>query len=207
MSHDIFQTLSAEHDILRALTELCLNTSGDTGRRELLWYRLKLSLILHAEAEERSLYSALRRNETTKELALHSIEEHSTLEELIAQLDHIGFDQPQWLQTLQRLAEVSEHHLAEEERELFPVAGRVLTATDKIACAKLYMDHYNAQTRLVANALRRTTRHGVDGRTLEARPLEDLVELADQRDIDGANEMSRSQLVSSLRNAPSADLH
>lgn len=207
MSHDIFQTLHAEHDIIRALTELCLATSGNTGRRELLWYRLKLSLILHAEAEERSFYRALQRYESTSDLAHHSVEEHQTLEELVAQLDHVGFDQPEWLATLRRLAEVSEHHLAEEERELFPVAGRALTDTEKVECAQLYIDHYNAQTRMVANALRKTTRNGVDGRTLEARPKEELVALADARDIFDADQMSRSQLISSLRNVPSADLH
>jgi hemerythrin-like domain-containing protein len=206
MAHNIFQTLHAEHDVLRSLTELALKTTGNSGRRELIWYRLKMALTLHAEAEERSLYRALQRHPSTEELATHSIVEHDAIEELIHQLDHIGFDQPAWLSTLERLAEVSEHHLAEEERELFPVAGRVLSATEKEDCAKSYLDHYNAQTRLVANAMRRTTRTGVDGRTLESRPLDELEELANERDID-AQELNRSQLISALRNAPSADLH
>ena len=205
MAANILTTIRAEHDVIRALFELLLSTRGNTGAREQLWFRLKTELMAHAWAEEVALYQELASNPTTSDLARHSIEEHETIEELCAQLDHVGFDKPIWLQTLRRLEHVSEHHLSEEEKELFPVAGRVLTRTQKAEATEVYRER---KARFVArhlDRLRQTVEEGVDERTYESRPLGELRELARERGIEGASSLQRSELISELRDTFSAD--
>jgi len=201
----ILQTLRADHDILRSMQELLLQTSGNTGARQQLWYRLKRDLLAHAEAEERALYRHLMQIDTTEHVAAHSVEEHDAIEELIDQLDHMGFDQPQWLPTLERLVHMSNHHLDEEEAELFPVAGRVLSDDEKSEMSDAYRQHKVELLAAHEEQWKNTTREGVDERTLESRRLGQLRNLARERGFDAVTERSRSELISALRGAPGTD--
>ena len=47
---------------------------------------------------------------------------------------------PQWIQTARELGDKLTHHLDEEETEVFPVAGRVLSDEQKTELAELYRD-------------------------------------------------------------------
>ena len=204
MAHNIFHTLRAEHDVLRSVAELVANTKGDTGYCHALWTRLKTLLVVHAEAEERALYDLLESRPEAAEVARHSRAEHETIDELIQQLDHIGYDDPRWLPTFRRLVDVNDHHLAEEERELFPVAGRAIDAAERRLLAVRYQDHYDALRAELAPALRPTTHRGVDGRTYEARSLPELRKLASARGIDASQ--AKSELISALRDTHAADV-
>ena len=203
MPSSILPVLRAEHELLRALQDLLLKTSGDSGLREQLWYRLKSELCSHADAEEKALYADLMDIEASAHRASHSVEEHRTIEEIIDQLDHLGFDQPSWLVTLKRLVHISTHHLDEEERELFPLAGRVLSDTAKADCTARYRDAKLAYLVREKDAMDRTTSKGRDERTLDALTVEELRERARREGLSAVG--SRSELVSALRGAPTAD--
>jgi hemerythrin superfamily protein len=203
---DILTTLRAEHEVIRALQELLLETEGAGGTRAQLWFRLQRELYGHALAEEEAVYDRLARIDSTADLAAHSIEEHRAIEELLKQLDHIGFDQPQWKATLERLVHMSNHHLAEEEQELFPWAGRVLSDAERASVAQDYRD---AKQRILAEAddrLRATTRTGVDERTYESSSLDALKQLVRDRGMTPEGH-TRSELISMLRDSPGTDAH
>ncbi|MCA9567486.1 MAG: hemerythrin domain-containing protein [Myxococcales bacterium] len=91
---NILTVIRSEHDVIRSITALLLETRGTAGTREQLWFRLKSELLAHAWAEEAALYARLASRPATSHMARHSIGEHRTIDELVAQLDHIGFDQP-----------------------------------------------------------------------------------------------------------------
>lgn len=202
MSQSILQTIRAEHDVLRSIQDMLLETSGHTGIREQLWFRLKTELLAHAHAEEKALYDDLTDIDESRHTAEHSVEEHDAIEELVQQLDHLGFDQPEWLNTLKRLVEVSNHHLAEEEVELFPLAGRVLSDTAKVEATDRYR---SIKTAYLGRQDHRTTHQGRDGRTLDALSVEELRTKARDRGLAGVGQFSRSELVSQLRGAPGTD--
>lgn len=201
---DILHTLRAEHDVLRQMQDLVRATSGAIGTRAQLWFRLKSELYAHAKAEEEAVYQRLARVDSTAELAEHSIEEHEAIEELLDQLDHLGFDQPSWMTTLDRLIEMSDHHLDEEEEELFPWAGRVLTVEERREASAEYRRLKQKHLADAFDQLTRTTHHGRDGRTYESRSLGSLVALAKSKGI-ATSDLSRSEIVSALRGAPGTD--
>lgn len=201
--YTIFNTLRDDHDTIRTLQAQVADTSGNTDRRHQLWQLLKRMLLAHAQAEEEAFYSKLQQIDATRDTATHSVEEHDAIEELIQQCDHLGFDQPSWKPTFDRLVHLSNHHLDEEEVELFPLAGRVIdhalseSANDNYLTLKA---HYFADLRGDP-----TTREGARGGTYESRSPEALRQLARQRGIQGVSDMSRSELASALRDAPSHD--
>lgn len=127
----IFDLIREDHETQRTLMELLLKTSGDSeGRRE-LFPKFAAELRAHAAAEERSLYSELLDAKLTRDKAGHSVHEHKQMEELLDELEQIEFSSPHWLPKLKELAEQNEHHMTEEEHEVFQIAGRVLSEKQK----------------------------------------------------------------------------
>lgn len=139
MSMTLFEALRDDHALQRGLMEQLAGTRGNSPRRALLWSQFKDELAAHARAEERHLYVPLIEHDLTQEKARHSIAEHHELDELVAAIDDTDMASPAWLSRARHLFERVEHHLTEEEREVFPLAGKVLDDRDKYRFAEDYL--------------------------------------------------------------------
>lgn len=137
-STTIFEELRTDHDRQRDLIRRLGDTTGDEKRRRTLFAALREQLTSHADAEEHHFYTVLMTDDATREKARHSVAEHHEMDELVEKLDGYDFAAPAWLQTFRSLAERVLHHLEEEEREVFPVAGRVMADGDKATSALGY---------------------------------------------------------------------
>ena len=122
----IFEAIRDDHDTQRTLIDLVVETEGASDGREELWAKLKVELEAHAAAEERYFYVPLMEHDVTQDAARHSVAEHKELDDFVEQLEGYDMAGPQWVQTARELRERLLHHLAEEESEVFPVAGRVI---------------------------------------------------------------------------------
>ena len=139
MSMTLFEALRDDHALQRGLMCQLTGTRGNSPRRALLWGQLKDELAAHAKAEERHLYVPLIEHDLTQDKARHSIAEHHELDELVAALDETDMASPVWLSRAKHLFERVEHHLTEEERQVFPLAGKVLDERDKQRFAEDYL--------------------------------------------------------------------
>ncbi len=134
----IFEAIRADHETQRTLIDLLVKTEGDSDGRNELFARLKRELTSHAAAEERYFYVPLMEVDLTQDAARHSVAEHKELDDFIEQLEGYDMAGSQWLQTARELAERLVHHLDEEEKEVFPVAGKALTDEQKNSLADEY---------------------------------------------------------------------
>ncbi len=134
----IFESIRNDHETQRTLIGILTETSGASDGREEVWERLKRELVAHAGAEERYFYVPLMEHDLTQEAARHSVSEHKELDDFIEQLDGYDMSGPQWIQTAKELEERLLHHLDEEEKEIFPVAGKALTDDEKAQLAEDY---------------------------------------------------------------------
>lgn len=134
----IFESIREDHEKQRTLIDLVTKTTGASDGREELWARLKNELEAHAAAEERYFYVPLMEHDMTQDAARHSVSEHKELDDYAEQLDGYDMSGPQWIQTAKELCERLIHHLDEEEKEVFPVAGKVLSDAEKDSLAKEY---------------------------------------------------------------------
>ncbi len=135
---NIFEALREDHEIQRSLLNELVETSGDTANRKYLFEKLKQELEIHADAEERFLYIPLIKHDSTQEKARHSIAEHHEIDELIERLENTNFDSTGWLTIAKSLQHKVEHHLKEEEHEVFQMAGKALSDKQKRALAENY---------------------------------------------------------------------
>lgn len=135
---NIFEALREDHDRQRELAKKLLETSGDTPERDQIFKALKEELQVHADAEERHFYKPLIDSDLTQDKARHSIAEHHEIDELIETLEATEYSSPAWLTYAKQLQEQVEHHLDEEEHEVFQMAGKVLSENQKQSLATSY---------------------------------------------------------------------
>ncbi|MHA7056954.1 hemerythrin domain-containing protein [Aquimarina sp. M1] len=138
---NIFEALREDHEIQRTLLKNLVNTSGDTTKRDDIFKKLRNELSIHADAEERHFYVPLIDDDNTQEKSRHGIAEHHEIDELVEQLEKTEYSSPVWLQIAKKLKEKVEHHLDEEEHEIFQMAGKVLTEQQKQTLADEYSSY------------------------------------------------------------------
>jgi len=98
------------------------------GNREQLFRELANELTVHAEIEEQLFYPAVKNAKQTHDLVLESFEEHKQVKLVLADLDKADKTTEHWLAGLKVLMEDVQHHVGEEEKELFPkVEDKVLS--------------------------------------------------------------------------------
>ena len=83
------------------------------------------ALAVHATIEERHFYPAVK-NEQTEEILLESVEEHLEVKRLIADLMEMDAGDDQFEAKATVLQENVEHHVEEEETELFPTVEKLI---------------------------------------------------------------------------------
>jgi iron-sulfur cluster repair protein YtfE (RIC family) len=142
---DIYQRIKQEHDLQRQLATALADTSGDSPERRRLWTQLKPEAEAHANAEEQTFYAALIARQETQEQARHSISEHEDAAELIDTLEEADMSSGAWLQNFKKLRDELEHHMQEEESEVFAQAREVIDEDEAIQLARDYDERKSAE--------------------------------------------------------------
>ena len=123
-----FKLLKEDHKKVAGILEkIDATTERGVKTREELFTQLKNELDIHAEIEETIFYPALEKHEKTRDITLEGIEEHRIVKELLAELDALSKDDEIWTAKMTVLKENVEHHVEEEEGEMFPKARKALT--------------------------------------------------------------------------------
>lgn len=121
---DIFETIEQDHQVQRELMEKILATSGDSEERRELFSKFRTEFEAHAAAEEHAFYAEMMKHESTTDQSRHSVAEHSEAIELIEKLEKTEMSNSAWLTTFQKLAHENEHHMKEEEEDVFPLVKK-----------------------------------------------------------------------------------
>ena len=123
-----FQLLKNDHKIVSALFDQIESESGKAKTQ--LFTRLKSELDVHALIEEKIFYPALENKKESREITLEAFEEHKFVKDLLAELAKGTSADEEWDAKLKVLRENVDHHVEEEEGELFDKANDVLGDDD-----------------------------------------------------------------------------
>ncbi|HEX6261829.1 MAG TPA: hemerythrin domain-containing protein [Actinomycetota bacterium] len=123
---DALKLLKEDHEkVKKILDELESTTERGVKTRQDLFERLRRELDVHEAIEEEILYPALKEHPKTKELALEAYEEHHVVDMVMEELEDVPFDDESWGAKLMVAKENLEHHIEEEEGEMFQQARQV----------------------------------------------------------------------------------
>jgi hemerythrin-like domain-containing protein len=122
---DAFELLKADH---KKVAELFDRLDAADGKAKLpIFQQIKNELELHTHIEEKIFYPALEKPEETHDLTLEAYEEHKVVKNLLAELSSAKSADDEWQAKAKVLRENVEHHVDEEENELFDKADDALT--------------------------------------------------------------------------------
>lgn len=122
---DAFELLKADH---KKVNELFDQLEAATGKAKLnVFNQIKTELELHTHIEETIFYPALEKPEETHDLTLEAYEEHKMVKTLLAKLSGARTADDEWQAQAKVLRENVEHHVDEEENELFDKADDALS--------------------------------------------------------------------------------
>ena len=123
-----FQLLKEDHKRVAGIFEaLDATTERAEKTRTELFAKLKEALDVHARIEEVIFYPAIKQAAETREVVLEGFEEHHVIKMLLKELEAVPVDTEQWTAKLKVLKENVEHHVEEEEGEMFQSARQVLS--------------------------------------------------------------------------------
>ncbi|HEY1403640.1 MAG TPA: hemerythrin domain-containing protein [Pyrinomonadaceae bacterium] len=124
---DAITLLKTDHEKVSGIFEQLEETTERAEKtREELFMKLKQELDLHAHIEETIFYPVLKKAEETREITMEGIQEHHVVKVLLRELDAMGVGSETWTAKLKVLKENVEHHVEEEEGDMFKSAREVL---------------------------------------------------------------------------------
>jgi len=125
---NVFDLLKKDHKKVSALFSDIEELSGkEVVKKEKLFNELNLELTAHTAFEEQYLYPLIKEADKTHDLTLEAYEEHRLVKQLLSELGSMKKDIDEWDAKHTVLKELVEHHVEEEEGELFPKAKKVLS--------------------------------------------------------------------------------
>jgi hemerythrin-like domain-containing protein len=121
------QLLEQQHREVEDLFEKFEN-AGEKARKtkEKLCREISDKLAMHAEIEEKLFYPESK-VEATEEILRESVEEHLSMKRILADLLETEVTDEQFEAKMKVLKEQVEHHVEEEEQELFPKVRKALS--------------------------------------------------------------------------------
>jgi hemerythrin-like domain-containing protein len=118
--------LKQDHDaVKKLLDELESTTERGVKTRQELFARLKSDLTVHEVIEEEIFYPALREHPKAKDIVLEAYEEHNVVDSIMGEMSALPVDDETWGAKATVMKENIEHHIEEEEGEMFKQARRV----------------------------------------------------------------------------------
>jgi hemerythrin superfamily protein len=121
---DALKLLKQQHEEAKSLFKKIEGAEED--QKQELFDRLADALAVHATIEEKHFYPATK-NARTEELLQEAVEEHLGAKRIIADLLEMSPSDAQFDAKVKVLKEMVEHHVEEEEEELFPKVKKMLS--------------------------------------------------------------------------------
>ncbi len=118
------ELLKDDHDKVDKLFQKVKAT--EEGEHEELFEKIKHELDAHAHIEEKIFYPRLKEEDELEDITLEGIEEHHQAKMFLRELASLSNDSEKFEPKLKVLMEDIEHHVMEEEGEMFPKVEKII---------------------------------------------------------------------------------
>lgn len=132
---DAIALLKHQHREVEALFEE-LESHDESVDKVAIFKEIADSLAMHASIEEMHFYPAVR-EKRTEDILLESLEEHLGIKRVIADLLKTSGSEDTFSAKLKVLQEQVEHHVEEEEQDLFPKVKKIFKQDELLSLGQL----------------------------------------------------------------------
>ncbi len=123
------ELLHQDHEKVSALFEKAEATENEK-QKQTLFKQIASELEMHTHIEETVFYPAIRENEELKDLVLEAFEEHRQVKNLIREINNLTDGSEKFDAKLKVMKENVEHHVEEEESEMFPLVEQIMNKSE-----------------------------------------------------------------------------
>jgi hemerythrin superfamily protein len=116
---DALELLKQDHQAVKSLFDQ-IDDAEDAKQRKRLFDQIDTELNIHAHIEETVFYPEMRKIDELKDMVQEALEEHQEVKTLLEEMEALDPENEQFSASLEELMENVEHHVAEEEDEMFP---------------------------------------------------------------------------------------
>jgi hemerythrin superfamily protein len=116
---DALELLIHDHEEVKKLFTQ-FEKSRDEAKQHQLAQQVCLELTVHTQLEEQSFYPEARTVPEMEDMIMESLEEHRQAKELVAKIQQLDMGDEHLEPDMKVLKEDIEHHVQEEEKEMFP---------------------------------------------------------------------------------------
>jgi hemerythrin superfamily protein len=138
---DALTLLKNDHDKVKGLlADLEETTERGVKTRTELFDRIKSELTVHEIIEEEIFYPTLKQHPKAKDIVLEGYEEHDVVNILLGELSALPVDDETWGAKAKVMKENVEHHIEEEEGEMFRDARQIFDRDELDQLGKAMQD-------------------------------------------------------------------
>ncbi|GAB4195705.1 MAG: hypothetical protein Fur006_42450 [Coleofasciculaceae cyanobacterium] len=126
---DIFELIKTDH---RKVEEIfsAIESTKTSKTLDKHFNQLYKELSLHAQVEELTFYPTIRNHEGTEELLEEAEEEHTEVKVMLEQMKSMDSSSKEFKEKLSQLKEAVQHHVQEEEEEVFPQIRQMMSTEE-----------------------------------------------------------------------------
>ncbi len=150
---DIYAYIKSDHRKVARLIDDLMAINLPYVRQQ-IFNQIRTELSLHAEAEEATFYTAIVERTDSNSMSLqmdHAEREHNEMRDLLQVLENTPISSEFWLEKFGELKHAIEHHVREEEDDVFPKAKVLLSPADARQLAR-DMDGIKSRMRMEMTA-------------------------------------------------------
>ena len=123
---DAIELLKRDHaDVKKAFKDFEKAKYKDPNARKEFVASICMAIEMHAKVEEEIFYPAVRERIKDDDLMNEAQVEHNSAKQLIAEIERMSGDDEMLKATVMVLSEYINHHVREEENEMFPKVRRL----------------------------------------------------------------------------------
>jgi hemerythrin superfamily protein len=126
---DALELLRTDHQTVSELFGKAEETKTDT-QKERLFEQIRAALEAHTHIEETIFYPALEEREELKDLVTEAYEEHKQVKTLLREIGNLSDRSERFDAKLKVMQENVEHHVEEEENEMFPMVEDLFSESE-----------------------------------------------------------------------------
>ncbi|MGC2855228.1 hemerythrin domain-containing protein [Novispirillum sp. DQ9] len=138
----IYDMLRNDHQTVRTALERIIGSGNSAQKtRHDLFAKVKEELEIHTKFEEEVFYPTFRADKNdkqAKEEVKDAMSEHKEAKQMLAKLEKMDVTSDEFIDTIKELKDALEHHIHDEEDEIFPQAREAVSDEEAEDMAKKY---------------------------------------------------------------------
>lgn len=134
---DLFDLIQKDHEKVRQVMKKIQKSRPGMSRESDL-DRLKVELLPHMMLEEQMFYPIMIDESEQRELGFEAIEEHRVARNVLDDLEELEPSDEKWSARFKVFMELVEHHIEEEESDVFEAAREIIDSDRAMELGKQF---------------------------------------------------------------------